>query len=174
MSIQLSNQLKLQAFATHLRNAICFLIAVTLISSCSSDDFVLMNDRLTEPASSGISGYVTSHAEISTLDNGPAAGITVLLGIEGRVNLAVANGSDFGNSQTFLMTMTDSNGFYEFLELPPVQNWAIGIQTEHEILSAMDDSPDGDDAESGVNGLIFVSLDENEIDTDNNFIISSE
>lgn len=139
---------------------------------CSIDDPTENSDITFRAAEAIISGNVSVEESVTNL--APASGVIILLGTEELVSGAIQESQYTSNSLTFVTTTTDADGNYSFVGVPPVQEWMITVVPNERILSAGDESPDGDLDETGFNDRIFVSLSEREHDTDNNFILAPE
>jgi len=71
----------------------------------------------------------------------------------------------------YYFTLTDSLGQYDFTDIPPFEDWNIGVYFYSESVTGMDATPDGDEGEENGNTTIAISLEEGEHDDGNNFEI---
>lgn len=121
------------------------------------NDFVAELTVLPVPAT--ISGYVYIDNDKDGTIDGPLSGVRMKYFRRGGSGLSLGS------------VLTDNNGYYEFADLNPDEYYVFFRDaTEYNITSSLDESPD-DDPTSDLPWEIYVDLEEEEVDSDNNFYV---
>lgn len=153
-----------------------FLLILVLASShwsCSKEDKLIDTTELL-PIGNAISGSVLNDIDDDGIGDRP---------VEARIY--IGNSADIwevipGRPDTFpepynqiYWTDTDEDGNYEVTGLIPFENKSIHIYTAEvlDVIEGTDVTPDGDFLETEIEASINVSIEEEEIDDGNNFIL---
>ncbi len=154
-----------------------FLITTSLIMSCNKEDSIEIETSILAGDNS-----VSGRVDLQNLETGENSGFPFA-----RVLLSKFEEIDASPLDTFLIDSTDTNGevifiddwyvtftdetgHYEFAGIPAFENWYINIGPLDN-KSGTDTTPDGDINETLENESISVSLEEDEHDDGNNFIV---
>lgn len=147
-----------------------FFVGLLFFYACNSDS--ILTEREEVMADQSISGRVQVDMDGDSIGDSPFADATILYGTEADV-LAYQNGDSI---LTVLTTLTDADGAYIFEGLPPDSNKVVAIFnysiSGFVIVKAEDATPDPDGVGGIGSQMIPVDLDEDEMDEDNNFVLS--
>ncbi len=155
----------------YIRRLVIICSSIFLFARCDTpiEDF---ENPIIIPAEAIVSGTVMIDENDDNIGDIPAQNITVLCGAASNVEEVLNAGALVSNSNTFLSTSTDQRGAYEFVGLPPVQNWVVALLTNEYDIYQFDLTPDSISDGSGFNrNKIYISLEEDEHDKENNFIL---